>query len=243
MIRGIRRKNKKNGTRLKPPVPNFSLWTTKPQHPPFNVEERELAGAGFWGGDWTGFPHGKKGISFNNGARKKVSKTCAPILAVALWVPNVLLGLASLSILVLFGVVLDSAQEPPLGLCWNPFSWFLKLLWNPGLRIRPPVHSSKTPRLGKEAPESKNPKSAIWGFQLRNPLLPPKGPFRTKNTTTIAKIVNYYAVVFLLRPPDLLRHGPFSEREMSVIARKMVSAQVARRDSKSQGDSKNTYYA
>ena len=41
----------------------------------------------------------------------------------------------------------------------------------------------------------------------------PKGPFRTKNTTTIAKIVNYYAVVFLLRPPDLLRRGPFSERE------------------------------
>ena len=33
----------------------------------------------------------------------------------------------------------------------------------------------------------------------------PKGPFRTKNTTTIAKIVNYYAVVFLLRPPDLQR--------------------------------------
>ena len=41
----------------------------------------------------------------------------------------------------------------------------------------------------------------------------PEGPFRTKNTTTIAEIVNYYAVVFLLRPPDLLRHGPFSERE------------------------------
>ena len=41
----------------------------------------------------------------------------------------------------------------------------------------------------------------------------PKGPFRTKTTTTIAKIVNYYAVVFLLRPPDLLRRGPFSERE------------------------------
>ena len=40
----------------------------------------------------------------------------------------------------------------------------------------------------------------------------PKGPFRTKNTTTIAKIVNYYAVVFLLGPPDLLR-GPFLERE------------------------------
>ena len=41
----------------------------------------------------------------------------------------------------------------------------------------------------------------------------PKGPFRTKNTTTIEKIVNYYAVVFLLRPPNLLRHGPFLERE------------------------------
>ena len=26
-------------------------------------------------------------------------------------------------------------------------------------------------------------------------------------------MVNYYAVVFLLRPPDLLRRGPFSERE------------------------------
>ena len=41
----------------------------------------------------------------------------------------------------------------------------------------------------------------------------PKGPFRTKNTTTIAKIVNYYAIVFLLRPPNLLRRGPFLERE------------------------------
>ena len=41
----------------------------------------------------------------------------------------------------------------------------------------------------------------------------PKGPFRTTNATTIAKIVNYYVVVFLLPPPDLLRHGPFSERE------------------------------
>ena len=29
----------------------------------------------------------------------------------------------------------------------------------------------------------------------------------------MAKIVPYYAVVFLLRPPDLLRRGPFSERE------------------------------
>ena len=41
----------------------------------------------------------------------------------------------------------------------------------------------------------------------------PKGPFCTKNTTTIAQIVNYYAVVLLLRPPDLLRRGPFLERE------------------------------
>ena len=41
----------------------------------------------------------------------------------------------------------------------------------------------------------------------------PKGPFRTKNTTTIVKIVNCYAVVFLLRPPNLVRSGPFFERK------------------------------
>ena len=41
----------------------------------------------------------------------------------------------------------------------------------------------------------------------------PKGPFRTKNTTAIAKIVNYYAVLFLLRPPNLVRRGPFLVRE------------------------------
>ena len=41
----------------------------------------------------------------------------------------------------------------------------------------------------------------------------PKGPFRTKNTTTIAKILNYYGVVFLLRPPNLLRRGPFWKRK------------------------------
>ena len=58
----------------------------------------------------------------------------------------------------------------------------------------------------------------------------PKGPFRTKNTTTIEKIVNYYAAMFLLRPPNLLRRGPFFERrKMSVIPRKMVSAQGAPR--------------
>ena len=51
----------------------------------------------------------------------------------------------------------------------------------------------------------------------------PKGTFRTKNATTIAKIVNYYAVVFLLRPPDLLRHGPFLERENVCNSQEMVS--------------------
>ena len=60
-------------------------------------------------------------------------------------------------------------------------------------------------------------KGIFWTPKVEFPRLSwlgvPKGPFRTKNTTTIAKIVNYYAVVFLLRPPDLLRHGPFSERE------------------------------
>ena len=41
----------------------------------------------------------------------------------------------------------------------------------------------------------------------------PKGPFRTKNTTAIAKIVNYYAVLFSLRPPNLVRRGPFLVRK------------------------------
>ena len=41
----------------------------------------------------------------------------------------------------------------------------------------------------------------------------PKWPFRTKNTTTILKIVKYYAVVILLLPPNLLRRGPFFERK------------------------------
>ena len=35
-----------------------------------------------------------------------------------------------------------------------------------------------------------------------------KEPFRTKNTTTIAKTMNYYAVVLLLRLPYSLRCGP-----------------------------------
>ena len=69
-----------------------------------------------------------------------------------------------------------------------------------------------------------------WSWTLVcTPSEPPKGPFRTKNTTTIAKIVNYYAVVFLLRPPNSVRRGPLFERKMSVIPRKMVSAQGAPR--------------
>ena len=40
-----------------------------------------------------------------------------------------------------------------------------------------------------------------------------KEPLRTKNTTTIANIVNYYAVVFLLRPPYSLHRRPFFEKE------------------------------
>ena len=54
-----------------------------------------------------------------------------------------------------------------------------------------------------------------WNAPNRRKCLPtlPKGPFRTKNTTTIVKTVNYYAVVFLLRPPNLVRRGPFFERE------------------------------
>ena len=53
---------------------------------------------------------------------------------------------------------------------------------------------------------------AFWVQNLGLDL--PKGPFRTKNTTTIAKILNYYAVVFLLRRTKILvRRGPFFERK------------------------------
>ena len=71
------------------------------------------------------------------------------------------------------------------------------------VRITKPIVFSFA--LGYPCPLPK-PQGKTWGHF-------PRGPFRTKNTTTIAKIVNYYAVVFLLRPPDLLRRGPFSERE------------------------------
>ena len=43
---------------------------------------------------------------------------------------------------------------------------------------------------------------------------PPKGPFRTKNTTTVAKMVAYYAVVSLLRPPNFT---PFSTERSTII--------------------------
>ena len=87
----------------------------------------------------------------------------------------------------------------------------------------------------------------------------PKGPFRTKSATTIAKIVNYNAVVFLLRPPYLLRWGPFFETKNvcdsqengvctrctaianhSAIANSLRVVAQVRRDSKSQCDSKFT---
>ena len=57
----------------------------------------------------------------------------------------------------------------------------------------------------------------------------PKGPFRTKKTTTIVKVVNYYAVVFLLRPPNLLRRGPFFERKNVCNSQETVSVQGAPR--------------
>ena len=55
---------------------------------------------------------------------------------------------------------------------------------------------------------------AILTIRFDTPL--PKGPFRTKNTTMIAKMLNYYAVVFLPPappPPNLARRGPFFERK------------------------------
>ena len=61
-----------------------------------------------------------------------------------------------------------------------------------------------------------------------SPQILPKASFRTKNTT-IEKIVNYYAVVFLLRPPYLLRRRHFSERKNVFDSKKMVSAHGAPR--------------
>ena len=77
----------------------------------------------------------------------------------------------------------------------------------------------------------------VWLGPLRKGI--PKGPSRTKNTTTIAKIVNYYAVVFLLRPPNLLRCGPFLERK-NVCNSQERRPHKLRRDSKSPRRTKKT---
>ena len=79
----------------------------------------------------------------------------------------------------------------------------------------------RLPRASPELPRtevfSDFPGSSLSVDLTSNPEVPrkfpklPKGPFRTKNTTTIAKIVNYYAAVFLLRPQNLVRRGPFFE--------------------------------
>ena len=58
----------------------------------------------------------------------------------------------------------------------------------------------------------------------------PKGPFRTKNTTAIAKIVNYYAVVFYYYAHQIhYAVDPSWRGKMSVIPRKLVSAEAAPR--------------
>ena len=64
----------------------------------------------------------------------------------------------------------------------------------------------------------------------------PKGSLRTKNTTTIVKTVNCYAVVFLLRPPNLLRRGPFFDLQ---FPGKWCPRKVCH-DSKSPRRTKNT---
>ena len=55
-------------------------------------------------------------------------------------------------------------------------------------------------------------RGALFGSCFRTPssdLLEPKGPSRTKKHYGT---VNYYAVVFLLRPPNLIRRRPFFKR-------------------------------
>ena len=74
--------------------------------------------------------------------------------------------------------------------------------WRPMLPKREGVGDQCCPKCSK--------KTVLQNHGL---LLIPKGPVRTKNTTTIVEIVNYYAVVFLLCPPNLVRRGPFFERK------------------------------
>ena len=56
----------------------------------------------------------------------------------------------------------------------------------------------------------------------------------------IAKVVNYYAVLFLLRPPNLVLHGPFLVRENVCKFPGNWCPHKARRDSKSPRRTKNT---
>ena len=72
---------------------------------------------------------------------------------------------------------------------------------------------------------------AVWAV--------PKLPLRTKNTSTIARIVNYYAIMFLLCPPNLLLRGPFLEREECLEFPGKSCPHKLRRDSKSPRHTKN----
>ena len=65
----------------------------------------------------------------------------------------------------------------------------------------------------------------------------PKGPSRTKDTTTIEEIANYYAV-FLLRRPYLLSLEPFFRDEKCLQIPRKRCPHKAHRNSKSQCDSK-----
>ena len=86
---------------------------------------------------------------------------------------------------------------------------------------RGPEIRTESPRIGARTGFGLSTEKSLKAF--------PKGPFRTKNATTIVKIVNYYAVVFLLRPPNLLRRGPFFERKNVCNSQEMVSVQGAPR--------------
>ena len=67
-----------------------------------------------------------------------------------------------------------------------------------------------------------------------------RGPSRTKKKTAIETNRSYYTVVFLVRPPYLLRRGPFLERKMSVIPRNTSCLHKVCRDSQSRCKSKFT---
>ena len=56
----------------------------------------------------------------------------------------------------------------------------------------------------------------------------------------IAKIVNYYALVLFLRPPNLLRRGPFFERKIVCNSQGKLCSHKVHRDGKSPRRTKNT---